>query len=81
MKPVTWTPTAQDALDRIRTKLFATTTEAAAVLNYDRRTVLKGIESGEIPSVRVGSCYRVPTTWLLEHAGLTATAGHAGTAA
>lgn len=73
-KPTTWTPSAQDALDRLRNKLFATTTEAAAVLNYDRRTVVKGIESGEIPSVRVGSTYRVPTKWIFEQAGLTAAA-------
>jgi excisionase family DNA binding protein len=68
--PVTWTPTAQAALDRIRGRLFATTTECAAVLRYDARTLRRAIEAGEIPAVRAGSTYRVPVAWILTQAGL-----------
>lgn len=78
-KPVTWNPSAQAALDRLRDKLFATTTEAGAVLRYDHRTIRKAIEAGEIPAVRVGSTWRVPTAWLLREAGVGTSGG--GTAA
>jgi excisionase family DNA binding protein len=65
-----WAPTAQAALDRIQSKLFATTTEAAAVLDYDARTVRKGIEAAEIPSISVGNTYRIPVRWLLDQVGI-----------
>lgn len=74
-KPVTWAPSARSALDRLQGKLFATTTEVAAVFGYDRRTVMKGIEAGEIPSCRVGSTYRVPTAWIFEQAGVSTGVG------
>ncbi|MGO9292505.1 MAG: helix-turn-helix domain-containing protein [Streptosporangiaceae bacterium] len=70
--PVTWSPSAQAALSRIGGKLFATTTEAAAILRYDRRTIYQGIEAGEIPATRVGATYRIPTSWIREQAGLGA---------
>lgn len=66
-KPVTWTPSAAVALDRLKDRLFATTTEAAAVLRYDSRA----IESGEIPAVRAGATWRIPTAWLRKQAGLS----------
>jgi excisionase family DNA binding protein len=69
-KPVTWSPSAQSALDRIRGKLFATTTEAGAVLRYDHRTIRKGIEAGEIPAVRMGTTWRIPVEWIRRQAGL-----------
>ncbi len=68
--PVTWSPSAQAALDRLKGKLFATTTEAGAVLRYDHRTIRKAIEEGTIPAVRAGSTYRIPTAWIREQAGL-----------
>jgi len=81
-KPVTWSPSAQAALDRIRDKLFCTTTEVGAVLRYDHRTVRKAIEEGDIPAVRVGSTYRIPVSWVLEQARLGADGGEDnGTAA
>ena len=55
--------------------LFATTTETAAILNHDPRTVRKAIDAGEIPSVRVGSTRRVPVTWILAQAGVSADGG------
>jgi excisionase family DNA binding protein len=69
-KPVTWSLSAQAALDRIKDKLFATTTETGAVLRYDHRTIRKAIEEGAIPAVRVGSTYRIPTAWIREQARL-----------
>jgi excisionase family DNA binding protein len=69
-KPVTWNPSAHAALDRLKDKLFATTTETAAVLRYDHRTVRKAIEAGEIPAVKYGATWRVPTAWLREQASL-----------
>jgi excisionase family DNA binding protein len=79
-KPITWSPTAKEALERLRGRLFASTTEAAALLGYDARTVRKAIEAGEIPAVRAGSTYRVPTEWLRKQAAL-GTASRANDAA
>lgn len=62
--PITWNPTAAEALERISGRLFATTTETAAILGYDPRTVRKAIDAGEIPSVQVGATRRVPVAWL-----------------
>jgi excisionase family DNA binding protein len=69
-KPTTWSPSASAAVERLRDRLFASTTEAAAVLRDDARTIRKGIESGEIPSVKVGATYRIPAAWIREQAGL-----------
>ena len=68
--PVTWSPSAEAALKRLEGKLFATVTEAALVLRYDGRTLRRGIASGEVPAVRAGNTYRIPTAWLREQAGL-----------
>lgn len=68
--PTTWSPTAEEALSRIRGRLFATVTEVAAIFNYDPRTVRKAIDAGEIPSVKAGATRRVPTAWIFEQAGL-----------
>jgi excisionase family DNA binding protein len=77
-KPVSWPPEVQAAIKRLGEKLFATTTEAGAVLGYDRRTVRAGITAGEIPAIKAGKTWRVPTAWLLKQAQLgteTETAG------
>lgn len=69
--PKTWAPSAKAALERLLDgRLFATTTETAAVIGYDRRTIIKGIEAGEIPAARVGATYRIPTKWIFEQAGV-----------
>lgn len=81
-KPITWSPSAQAALERLKGKLFATTTETGAVLRYDHRTVRAAIEEGQIPAVRVGSTWRVPVAWIMQQAGLSADGGEGdGTAA
>ena len=73
--PVTWSPSAEAALKRLEGKLFATVTEAAAVLRYDARTLRKAIASEEVPAVKAGNTYRIPTAWVREQAGIGG--GHA----
>jgi excisionase family DNA binding protein len=72
-KPVTWTPAAMAALSRLDGLLFATTTEAAAVLRYDVKTLRRAIEAGEIPAVRGGNTWRIPVAWLRKAAALPET--------
>ena len=71
-RPTTWSPSAQEALSRLNGQLFATTTEAGAVLRYNHRTVRAAITAGQIPAVRFGSTWRIPTAWLREQAQLGA---------
>lgn len=78
-EPVTWTPSAAEALKRLKGRLFATTTETAAILHHDPRTIRKAIDAGEIPSVRVGATRRIPVSWITEQARLSAD-GRAGAA-
>lgn len=78
-EPVTWTPSAGEALKRLEGRLFATTTETAAILHHDPRTIRKAIDAGEIPSIRVGATRRVPVSWITEQARLSA-GGSAGAA-
>jgi hypothetical protein len=48
-------------------RLFASTTETAAILDgLDPRTVRRAIAAGEIPSRRVGNKLLVPVGWLRE---------------
>jgi excisionase family DNA binding protein len=58
-------------IEEILDGLFADVPETAAVLRYDARTVRRAIEAGEIPAVRAGERWRVPTAWLREQAGLS----------
>jgi excisionase family DNA binding protein len=53
-------------------RLFATAPETAVVLRVDHRTVLKMCETGQIPAIRTGRIWRVPTSWLRKAAGLGA---------
>lgn len=71
-KPVTWSLSAEEALKRIKGRLFATAVETSLILGYDDlgRTVRKGIAAGEIPHVKVGATYRIPVSWILGQAGL-----------
>lgn len=77
--PTSWTPDAQQALDRLKGRLFASTTETAAIFGYDARTIRKAIEAGEIPSVQAGRDRRIPVAWIREQARL-GTDGSAGAA-
>ena len=58
-KPVTWTPTAEEALKRLDGQMFATVTEAAVILHLDPRTLRKAIVAGDIPATRAGPAYRI----------------------
>lgn len=51
-------------------KLFADVPETAAILRIDERTVRRSIERGDIPAIRTGQRWRVPTAWLRKSAGL-----------
>ena len=75
--PVTWTLSAERALERLDGRLFATVTEASAVLSYDRmgRTIRKAIEAGEIPAVKAGSTYRIPVSWIRQQLSLDGSTG------
>jgi excisionase family DNA binding protein len=64
-----------EILDR---KLFADVPETAEILRYDQRTVRRAIEAGEIPAVRAGGRWRIPTSWLRAQAQV---GGSDGTAA
>lgn len=70
-KPITWTPDAQSALERINGRIFCTVTEAAALLDVDARTMRGALKRGDIPGLRTGSTWRVPTSWLREKAQIT----------
>jgi excisionase family DNA binding protein len=62
----------ENAADVLSGKLFASVTEVASVLGYDKRTVRRALEAGEIPGVKPGHAWRIPTSWLLEQARLGA---------
>jgi excisionase family DNA binding protein len=70
--PTTWSPDAKAALARLDGRLFATVTEVSAILSYDPqgRTVRRAIAAGEIPAIRAGSTWRVPTAWIRAQVGL-----------
>jgi excisionase family DNA binding protein len=61
---------SDSAAEVLDSKLFADVPETAEILRYDPRTVRRAIEAGEIPAVRAGGRWRVPTAWLREQAGL-----------
>jgi excisionase family DNA binding protein len=50
-------------------QLFADVPEVADVLRIDQRTVRRSIEAGDIPAIRTGQRYRIPTAWLRKAAG------------
>jgi excisionase family DNA binding protein len=75
--PTTWSPDAKAALARLDGRLFATVTEVSAILSYDPqgRTVRRAIAAGEIPAIRAGSTWRVPTAWIRAQVGLGTDSG------
>ena len=67
----------RDVLADLAGQLFADVPETAEVLRIDQRTVRRSIEAGDIPAIRTGQRWRVPTSWLRQAAGLeTSEAGH-----
>jgi len=62
--------TRGDVLTALAGKLFADVPETAQILRYDQRTVRRAIEAGEIPAMRAGGRWRMPTAWIREQAGL-----------
>lgn len=51
-------------------RLVASITDVAALLETDPRTVLRGIEAGDIPAVKVGRVWRIPVPKLKAMLGL-----------
>lgn len=56
--------------DQLASQLFADVPEVAALLRIDQRTVRRSIEAGDIPAIRTGQRWRVPTSWLRQQAGI-----------
>ena len=47
--PASWRPSAREALARVKTKLFATSTEAAAILDVDPGRCARRSSAGRFP--------------------------------
>lgn len=52
-------------------RLFLGVPEVSAILGLDRqgRTVRRGIASGEIPGIRVGTQWHIPAAWVRQQLG------------
>ena len=61
---------SDSAADLLDGKLFADVPETAEILRYDSRTVRRAIEAGEIPAIRAGGRWCIPTAWLRAQAQL-----------
>jgi excisionase family DNA binding protein len=64
---------ADEVFAALEGKLFADVPQVATVLRSDERTVRRSLASGDIPGIRTGTRWRVPTRWLREAAGLETT--------
>ena len=53
-------------------QLFASVPEVAALLRNDQQTIRDAIKRGDIPAVRTGQRWRVPTAWLRAQAQIGA---------
>jgi excisionase family DNA binding protein len=61
----------EELAEAIRGKLFMTVPEVADLARVDQRTLLRAIEAGEIPAVRLANTVRIPTSTILWLAGLS----------
>jgi excisionase family DNA binding protein len=43
---------------------FLTVDEVVKMLRLNKNTLLKAIRAGQVPTVRVGRCLRIPAAWL-----------------
>lgn len=57
-------------MHKINNQPFVKVEEAAAFLGIGRRQAYIAVESGEIPSIRIGKSHRIPTVELRRMAGL-----------
>lgn len=71
----------QSDMEQLRREVTVEGQVAGRLLNLSRNTTYKALRNGEIPSVRIGAQYRVPTAKLREMLGLTAPAHPAPIAA
>lgn len=49
-------------------RLFLTIPHAAPLLDADVRTLRRACQAGEIPAIKVGVIWRIPTAWIREQA-------------
>lgn len=61
----------EDPRKFLQDNLFAEVPEVADLLRIDQRTIRRMIEAGDMPAIRAGQRYRVPTSWLRESAKLS----------
>jgi hypothetical protein len=57
-------------LEELRSKIFATVPEIAAVMRTDQRTLRRSIEIGGCPHVRINGTVRIPVPAFLRWSGL-----------
>jgi len=53
-------------------RLFASVPEYVEMTGYDRKTIILGIQRGEIPHIKHGRTFRIPMLWIREQARLDA---------
>ncbi|TXN04158.1 helix-turn-helix domain-containing protein [Methylobacterium sp. WL122] len=68
-------------MEQLRTEVTVEGQVAGRLLNLSRNTTYKALRSGDIPSVRIGAQYRVPTAKLREMLGMSPPAQSAPIAA
>jgi excisionase family DNA binding protein len=56
--------------EKLASQLFLSAPEAAALYRVDRRTLYRALENGEIPGIKVGVTWKIPTAWLRKQAGM-----------
>jgi len=57
-------------IEELRSKIFATVPEIAAVMRTDQRTLRRSIEIGGCPHVRINGTVRIPVPAFLRWSGL-----------
>jgi excisionase family DNA binding protein len=57
-------PGSEQLIKKLNSQLFLSPTEAAELLRSDPRTVRLAAAAGEIPGFKVGTFWKIPTSWL-----------------
>jgi excisionase family DNA binding protein len=57
-------------VEELRSRLFLSVPEAAAMLGVDERTCRRAIRAGDVPAVRVSGVWRIPAAKIRAMAGL-----------
>jgi len=59
-----------DTTAAILANLACTPQEARKILRTGKNVIYAAVESGEIPSFRIGNSIRIPTSWLRDKLGI-----------